>query len=241
MSHALKYNGAPYLDDAKLLHTDSSITAGEGRALCACGELSPVLASGKARRTWFKEHKLQALDAEVTAEKAALQDVLDGTPEDEVHEALAELVAEPKPAKAKAPRKAKETPGVDDAASEPNAHTQQLLFSQSGVVPGFWRSLGRDATQTLVDSEFPTVTVTPNNNSMTLVLQGPEADVQEALQAVKDMWAEALVASKEWKKTDPEFLGRSTERLARRQEGYHLTEGFYRGFGQQFVEWRRGA
>lgn len=263
-THALKYNGAAYSDAAALINPDNKVTSGEGRALCACGILSEPLPSGKARREWFREHKLQELDREVAAEQAETeaimgQDVLAGTPEDEVATALAELVEEPKavaPKKAKAPRAKKEqypnldrivkakkpaeTPGVDDAASEPNAAQQTLAFSTSGVVPGFWRSLGRDAVKTVVDELFPTVVVTPNNNAQALHFQGPAEDVAAAVAAVQELWAEALRAVKQWKLEDEGFLGRSTEPLARRREGYHLTEAFYTSFGTEYLQWRKG-
>jgi hypothetical protein len=131
-------------------------------------------------------------------------------------------------------------PELDDAASERNAASQSLAFSASGVVPGFWRSLGRDAVKTAVDELFPTVVVTPNNNSQTLHFQGPAEDVAAAVATVQELWAEALKAVKTWKLEDPGFLGRSTEPLARRREGYHLTEAFYAGFGTTYVEWRKG-
>jgi hypothetical protein len=248
-NHNLKHNGAAYNDAAALINPDPKVTSGAGRALCTCGILSEELPSGGARRAWHKAHKAQPTPEPV-------QDVEPGTPEDEVAEALAELV-EPAPKaaratrqtaraelleerKAKKARKAKETPGVDDAASERNAASQSLAFSTSGVVPGFWRSLGRDAVKTAVDELHPTVVVTPNNNSQTLHFQGPAEDVAAAVAMVQELWAEALKAVKTWKLEDPGFLGRSTEPLARRREGYHLTEAFYAGFGTTYVEWRKG-
>jgi hypothetical protein len=243
-NHNLKHNGAAYNDAAELIY-GPTVTAGAGRALCTCGILSEELPSGGARRAWHKAHKAAAAQqAEV------LQDVEPGTPEDEVAEALAELV-EPAPKaaratrqtaraelleerKAKKARKAKETPGVDDAASERNNHLQALPFTQE-ITPGFWRSLGRDAAKTVVDELFPTVTVVANNNTRTLHFQGPAEDVPAAVAAVEAMWAEAVVAVKAWKLEDAAFLGRSTEPLARRQEGYHLTEEFFRSFGAAYV------
>lgn len=247
-NHALKYNGAAYSDAAALINPDNKVTSGEGRALCACGILSEPLPSGKARREWFREHKLQELDREVAAEKAETeaimgQDVLAESPEDEVATALAELVGDQKPAKRAARAKAKkpaETPGVDDAASEPNGASATLSFSQSGVVPGFWRSLGRDAVKTVMDELYPTVTVTPNNNAQSLHFQGPLEDVSAAVQTVRELWGEALLAVKQWKLEDTGFLGRSTEPLARRREGYHLTEAFYTSFGTEYLQWRKG-
>lgn len=240
-THNLKNNGAPYTDAATLVNQDPKATAGEGRALCTCGQLSDVLSSGRARREWHKAHKLEALDAEVTAEKAETeaimgQDVLADTPEDEVAAALAELVEDPKPAKAKKAPKAKDV----TAADEPNAYTQRLPFGTE-FAPGFWRSLGRDAAQHVVDALHPTVNVTPDNNALALVFQGPEEDVPAAVATVQALWQEALAATKDWKLTDPKFLGRSEDKLARRREGYHLTEEFYRSFGHEFATKRSRA
>jgi hypothetical protein len=237
-THNLKHNGAAYNDAAALINPDPKVTSGAGRALCTCGILSEELPTGGARRTWHKEHKAQA-----ATQAEAMQEVEHATPEDEVAQALAELV-EPAPAaapkKAKAPRKAKETPGVDTAADEPNAHGETLAFSTSGVVPGFWRSLGRDAATIVVDQLHPTVVVTPNNNAQALHFQGPAEDVAAAVATVKQLWAEALLAVKQWKQEDAGFLGRSTEPLARRREGYHLTEAFYTGFSTTYLEAHKG-
>lgn len=292
-AHALKYNGAPYTQDRTLVHEVPTITSGEGSALCACGELSPVLGNGKARREWFKGHKAanhstakdlftrmeqgdaaaaDALldmglttqeEAEEALAKAAPakeepapvtaslqvqlvlgQEVLASTPVEEVQDALAELVSEEAAAAAvvtKAKPRTRKAAKAEPEPAEPNDYSAELPFTESGVVPGFWRSLGRDATAILVDSEFPTVTVVGRNASQHLLFQGPEEDVVAAITATREMWAEAKVRVKEWKTTDEKFLARSAEPAARRQEGYHLTEEFYRAFGEAYVEWRRGA
>lgn len=242
-THSLKHNGAAYNDAAALINPDTKVTSGEGRALCTCGILSEQLPSGSARRAWHKEHKLNALDAEVATEKAETealfgQDVLAGTPEDEVAEALAELVEAPaKPAKKRTSKKA--APVADGPADEPNAATETLPFT-TAITPGFWRSLGRDAATTLVNELFPTVTVTANNNAHSLTFQGPAGDVPDAVQAVRDLWSEAILAVRSWKQTNPGFLGRATDPLERRREGFHLTEEFYRGFGHWYAQSRSG-
>jgi hypothetical protein len=239
-NHALKHNGAAYNDAAELINPDPKVTAGPGRALCTCGILSEELPSGGARRAWHKAHRVAPVAEPV-------QDVEPGTPEDEVAEALAELVGDvpaPAPKKVSRRRKAEQAvgflPELDDAASEPNAASATLAFSTSGVVPGFWRSLGRDAVKTVVDELFPTVVVTPNNNAQALHFQGPAVDVAAAVAAVQELWAEALTAVKQWKLEDEGVLGRSTEPLARRREGYHLTEAFYTSFGTTYLQWRKG-
>lgn len=257
MSHNLKHNGAAYNDQAALINPDPKVTSGAGRALCTCGILSEELPTGGARRAWHKAHKAQAaqaaadtqqamedevsasfrrLEAAAQTELVQGQDVLAGTPEDEVAEALAELVEAPAPEakKVSTRRKAEQAAGfMPTAEDEPNATTLVLPFT-TAITPGFWRSLGRDGAKALVDNHFPTVTVTPNNNARTLTLQGPAADVAKAAETVQAMWADALLAVKEWKKTDTAFLRRPTEALPRRQQGYHLTEAFFTQFGASY-------
>jgi len=92
----------------------------------------------------------------------------------------------------------------------------------------------------VVDQLHPTVVVTPNNNAQALHFQGPAEDVAAAVATVKQLWAEALLAVKQWKQEDAGFLGRSTEPLARRREGYHLTEAFYTGFSTTYLEAHKG-
>lgn len=232
--HALKHNGAAYNGNAELINPNTKVTSGAGRALCTCGILSEELPSGGARRAWHKAHRVSPVAvAPESTEQVLGQDVLEGTPEDEVADALAELV-EPAPAAAPKAKKAPKAKRVADGPKdEANAFSQTLPFT--AATPGFWRSLGRDAAKSVVDECFPSVTVTANNNSHTLYFQGPSDEVPSAVQAVVDMWAEAVVASKDWKKTDPTFLGRSPEPLARRREGYHLTEAFYVAFGTWYA------
>ena len=263
-THALKHNGAPYNDAAALVHADPKVTSGEGRALCTCGILSEQLATGAARRAWHKEHKAQAAAAEVApaspeplaqaaweadlpeqapeTEVVLGQDVLVGTPTDEVAEALAELVGEDVtlivvPKKNSRRRKAEIAVGFlpeVGAPDEANATTDTLPFT-TVITPGFWRSLGRDAAIAVVDACYPTVLVTANNNSRVLTLQGPSEDVPAAKALIEKLWADAIAATKEWKLTDAGFLGRSPEPLARRREGYHLTEDFYVAYGDRFA------
>lgn len=235
VKHNLKHNGAAYNESAELINPDPKVTSGEGRALCTCGAISAPLATGGARRAWHKDHKAQATAAPTTSPEPLAQAAweADLPVQDEVAEAVAELV-EPAPApKAKKPRRAKRVVVVDQPAADANGTALVLPFT-TAITPGFWRSLGRDGAKAMVGNHFPTVTVTANNNARTLALQGPAADVAKAAAAIQAMWADALLAVKEWKKTDAGFIGRSTERLARRQEGYHLTEAFFVQFGASY-------
>lgn len=258
VKHNLKHNGAPYNESGELINPDPKVTSGRGRALCTCGWLSVEVDNGAQRRAWHKDHKALRTEAPVQTELVLGQDVLAGTPEDEVAEALAELVAPAPAPKAKSvgrpgpaslgallnptgPRtvapKAKRAPKAKQDAPAPadDANTTTLVVPfTTEVTAGFWRSLGRDAAKALVDNHYPTVTGKADNNARTLTLQGPSEDVPAAAEAIEAMWADALLAVKEWKKTDPAFLGRSTEPLARRQEGYHLTEAFFVQFGASY-------
>lgn len=60
--HTLAFEGAAHDEHGARLHLH---TGNAGRARCSCGELSPVLASGRARKAWHREHK-----AEVAARPA---------------------------------------------------------------------------------------------------------------------------------------------------------------------------
>lgn len=262
VKHNLKHNGAAYNESAELINPDPKVTSGRGRALCTCGWLSDEVDTGALRRKWFKDHKASVAAQATTSpephaqaaweadlpEQSELvlgQDVLAGTPEDEVKEALQDLLGDtgaviivPRARKAQTPKKVSARRKREQAAGfmpELDEATQVLPFT-TDITPGFWRSLGRDAAKLLVDAKYPTVGVTANNNARTLALQGPSEDVAAAAQAIEDMWAEAPAAAKEWKKTDPGFLGRSTEPLPRRQQGYHLTEAFYVQFGAWYAQ-----
>lgn len=56
MKHQLCYRGAPHDPDTALIHKDTKVTSGVGRALCSCGWLSEDLDSGAARRRAHQEH-----------------------------------------------------------------------------------------------------------------------------------------------------------------------------------------
>lgn len=239
MTHNLKFNGAAYNDAAALINPDTKVTAGEGRALCTCGQLSDQLPSGRARREWHKAHKLEALDAELTAEQhepeAPVQDVLPGTPEDEVQEALAELEAEApakpaKKAKAKRAPKAKEVTATD----EPNEYTERIAFTKE-VADSMWRFLGRDGVITLVDTAFPTVVAKPDNNSHTITFTGPIEDVPGAVNHVVLYWEEAIKAVKAWKETDEAWLNRPKGGLEGRKASYFMTGDFYKNYAGEYA------
>ena len=53
--HWLWWEGAPH--DHRGGRIGWNGTGGVGSAKCSCGELSPVLPSGAARKRWHREHK----------------------------------------------------------------------------------------------------------------------------------------------------------------------------------------
>lgn len=56
--HALAHEGAPHTKDGRIACGSFFIrTAGEGCGKCECGELSPVMPSANARKTWHQRHK----------------------------------------------------------------------------------------------------------------------------------------------------------------------------------------
>ncbi|MFE6966988.1 hypothetical protein ACFVAJ_17890 [Agromyces sp. NPDC057679] len=61
--HGLAAEGAAHDDVGNRTHSG---TSGEGRALCSCGELSDILATGGARKRWHADHK-QAAAAQADA------------------------------------------------------------------------------------------------------------------------------------------------------------------------------
>jgi hypothetical protein len=59
--HTLVGEGAPHMWNGRryeVIHARGFGTAGEGKALCSCGETSRVLKTGAARKAWHREHKL---------------------------------------------------------------------------------------------------------------------------------------------------------------------------------------
>ena len=53
--HGLRHEGAPFsvVEDGRPRRVEGK----EGSALCACGELSPVLGTTAARQRWHGDHK----------------------------------------------------------------------------------------------------------------------------------------------------------------------------------------
>lgn len=47
---------------------------GDGHAKCTCGELSPELYSGRARRAWLKEHREEKVAQFAVSTRRELQD-----------------------------------------------------------------------------------------------------------------------------------------------------------------------
>lgn len=247
-THNLKHNGAPYTQAGELVNpNDTSVTAGTGAALCTCGTLSEELPNGAARRRWHKEHKEQAAASAPVQEQLVVEE---HPTTDSLEELLGLPVAKPKAKrapKAKEPRVTRAMARSElldtrkaKAAAAPTAEPQdgyaeysKTVAMDKAIKPGFWRSLGRDAATVVVQQVYPTVQVEADNAAFKLHLVGPQEDVDAAVGAIKQLWKDALAATKEWKATDKAFLGRSEEPLARRREGYHLTEEFYRAYGQQ--------
>lgn len=255
-SHNLKFNGAPYTQAGELVHPDdTSITAGKGAALCTCGTLSEELPNGAARRRWHKDHKEQAATTEPVQTALEVADPLAELP---TTDSLAELlgmdpVPAPRARKPKEPRTTRATARAElldsrtaktlaktkaaKPAAKPDtdgyAEYSKAVAMDKHIKPGFWRSLGRDAAVSVVHHAYPTVQVEPDNAAYRLHLTGPQQDVDNAVDGIKQLWKDALAATKEWKATDAKFLGRSEEPLERRREGYHLTEEFYRNYGDR--------
>lgn len=242
--HNLKHNGAAYNESAELINQDPKVTSGAGRALCTCGWLSEDVANGAQRRAAFKAHKAEATaEAPQQTELVLGQDVAAGTPEDEVAEAIAELVGDQKPAKraarkavkqAAAAKKAKPESKVHMDATDPNAVTVALPFTKD-IADSFWRFLGRDAVREMAGRLFPTVQVRTDANAHVINFTGPTADVTAAVQATADMWRDAIAACAEWKKTDPEFLARPKGGLAGRKASYFMTGEFYTSYAAQWA------
>lgn len=57
IGHGLVGEGAPHNSDGIRLPKAWGGVAGGGHAKCACGEVSPDLSSGNARKAWHREHK----------------------------------------------------------------------------------------------------------------------------------------------------------------------------------------
>lgn len=63
--HALRDEGAPYDEHGRPRQTaDGGVQhGGTGHALCECGQLSPLLASDRERKSWHRGHKAEIRDA----------------------------------------------------------------------------------------------------------------------------------------------------------------------------------
>lgn len=215
--HALRYNGAPYTPDGQLAHEDSSVTGGTGRALCACGAMSPDLPSGSQRRAWFKDHKANPDTWTVVSTEAVYAD----TAEEPVQEEVPEEVA-PEPA-------------AEDQKEDVKDAERALPFTDA-VASHFWAYLGREATTAFLTQAFPDVTPKYDNKSRVVILQGPEAELETAADAVLTMWSLAIAEFKEWSKGDATWLERPRGGLEGRQASYRLRGEFYVRYAGKYGE-----
>jgi hypothetical protein len=57
--HGLRSEGAAYVvdKDGHISRTRYNTTGGLGRALCECGEMSPITNSSTTRKAWHRQHK----------------------------------------------------------------------------------------------------------------------------------------------------------------------------------------
>jgi hypothetical protein len=63
--HALRFEGAPHDDEGNRIHRGRFPygVGGEGRAKCACGQMSDVLPSAYQRKEWYREHRAESVGA----------------------------------------------------------------------------------------------------------------------------------------------------------------------------------
>lgn len=203
--HTLRYNGTAFTEDGQLVNPDTTVTSGAGRAMCGgCGELSPELPTGKARREWFKAHR---------AEAPALATTLAAETEPEI---TAPVPAEDTPAEPEAPTK--------KAAGK--VATKRVEFAPYAPV-SYWRFLGRDGSVSFLGQTHPDVKVTPDNGARLVRLEGPAAEVGAAAVALRKMWQEAVKAAAEWERTDTTYLNRPRGGLEGRRANYFLKGEFF--------------
>lgn len=86
-THTIKADGAPFDENGQPLNEGKS-TAGEGRALCSCGEVSLSYPTRKNRKDWHVEHKIEALAALDAAFDASQAEWDDAAPVEEDEDLL---------------------------------------------------------------------------------------------------------------------------------------------------------
>lgn len=220
--HALRFNGAPYTSDGVPVNEDTSTTSGVGRALCACGALSPELPSGAQRRAWFKEHKANPetwTRTDVSVSYAADVD------EPEISTPVAEGEVAP------------EEPAEDAEAIQEDALVERAIPFTDAVAFHFWAYLGREATTAFLGLAFPDVTAKFDNKEHVVILQGEDAgELETAAEAIVTLWSLAIAEFKEWSKGDTEWLERPRGGLEGRKASYRLRGEFYVRYAVKFGE-----
>lgn len=259
VKHALKHNGAPYTDDAILANPlDTSITSGLGRALCTCGILSEPLATGSARRAWHKAHKAQA-----AAQSEAMQEVEQGTPEDEVAEALAELV-EPAPvvpvarekrtrttrqtarAELLEERKAKPTPAPKKASTRRKAEQAAGFMPELDTVAGTTVQVPFTNTVSphfwfqlgrpaakVLAEKYPELQVGHDDKARVVTVTGAEDQAQAAAVELAAAWAAAPEVFTTWKKENAAYAALHHTVAEDRRTSYQLTKAFWGNFARE--------
>lgn len=252
-THALSYNGAPYNEDATLINEATNITAGTGHALCSCGELSPELASGGARRSWFKEHKSAALTApdpldaalaELAAETthtgshdivAELHDIgidlslqtADSAPSAETPDSADDLIGDYPPEEF---RNTEASPHLLSLRDGPGAGTVVAVPFTDRVAGIFWGPLGKKGAALLLNTCYPDIKTTVDNAKKETLLTGPADVVAQAAEALSALYVDAAAAYYVWKRENAEYKGLKQNTAEGRRQSYRLTTDFFVGF-----------
>lgn len=246
-THSLRYYGAAFDAEGNLINPDTKVTTGTGHAVCTCGWVSDEQPNGARRRVAHKLHKLHIEEAAAPeAEQTELvlgQDVIEGTPEDEVAEALEEAAAEAHEDEVLADQAAHEetltedAPEVDgDTPDSKDVILKDAVVFPTTVAKHFYRSLGRKGAEAILDRHFPTVSAKFNATVREIELSGPNEDACDAAEAIIDMWDQAIAAFAQWLKTDATYLAMNKEGLEGRNATYHAKEAFFVDYATAYAE-----
>lgn len=209
VKHTLKSDGAPFNEKGNRINPVG--TAGDGRAMCACGALSDPLPTRAARKTWHAEHK--------------------GAPAP---------VEQPKPEKPapKAKSTKAEKPVVEKATSQVlKTGKTTSVVTLKHVSKAYWVTLGREAGVALAKA-MPGVQETMfSNPKMAILVKGETlGQAQAATDALDKFWEDAQAALRHFKRTDKKYRAHRRDTADQRKARYGAEKEFLAAWAKKYIK-----
>lgn len=268
-THTLKFAGTPYSAAGKAIFEDTSVSAGPGRALCSCGELSPKFQSGNARRQWHRDHKAMHLAEDdfnaapvkklkkpktpelvvppVAEELEFVWDIGDAPDSEapvtpaEPAESVEVLQGEPKRGPGAPIKAVRDTtpPEVAPTADANGNPAYELTVHYAAGAMHFFKAMGLGAT---VIAEALEVESYMHGLSQTMVLIGSSASrLASAENAIQAAWTAVYPELVKYRREDPEFTAMPKATRAERKDRYIEEQLFIKEYLSGFAAALKGV